>query len=145
LWPEDYIDWARADKSQLTTFLGTFLVRLAKGSLVQEAVPDMVDEAVRITFATVDSWRRYNGLIADAAQFRRLIFAMGAVEAIRLFLQHEYVAARLQRLPPDQQLAVLLRYVVRLAPGDAAPVLAQSFEQASRALREGLDALGDLL
>jgi hypothetical protein len=120
-------------------------LRLAGASLVREAVPDLVEEAARRTFTTMNGWRRYRGLIVDLAQFRRLVLALGTTEAVRLFLDHEYVAARVQRLASGQRLAVLLRYAARLSLADVAGVLRMTSEEASQATISGLEALRDLL
>jgi hypothetical protein len=145
LWPEEYIDWARVIKPALGQFLSNLLQRLAKESLVQEAVGDMVAEAARRTFATTERWRRYQELIVDAAQFRRLVFVAGTNEALCLFLEHEYVAARVQKLSPNQRLVVSLRYVGRLSVGDVAPILGVTTVEAGQAINDGLVALCDVL
>ena len=118
---------------------------MARKSLVWEAVPDLAEEAARRTFTTVDTWRRSDGLIAEVVQFRRLLLALGMVKALRLFLDHEYVATRVQQLSPEQRLAVLLRYAAGLSPGDAAPVFGLSAEEVYRVGSAGLDALFNLL
>jgi hypothetical protein len=145
LWPEDYIDWGRQTKPKLTSDIRELLSRLARQSLVGNAVADLADEAVRRAFAIIDSWRRYDGLIGDAVQFRRLLLALGMAEGLRLFLNHEYVASRVQQLGLERCRAVLLRYAAGLSPGDVAPVLGISTEEIRRAVLEGLDALSNLL
>jgi DNA-directed RNA polymerase specialized sigma24 family protein len=145
LWPDDYIEWARQSKPELIRVIGEALLALAGPSRGRPTGSDLAREAARRAFVTADSWRRYPSTIVDQQQFRRLIGALGMAEALWLFLDHEYVATQIQQLSSKRRLALLLRYVARLSPADAGPVLGIPLEEVRRATLEGLDGLRSLL
>jgi DNA-directed RNA polymerase specialized sigma24 family protein len=146
LWPDDYDQWKRAALPLLKESLKRFFVRcVKKGSLVRKAVPDLMAKSARKAFARMDAWRRYRGLIADEGQFRGALLVMANAEVRRAFLEHEYVALRLQNVAPLQRRVLLLHDTIALSFQEIAAVLKLPENEVRRAYLEGFDALRELL